>query len=173
MTSSPHIINSQQPLLSPALLIGWHVLTRPPARAGWLTHSIGADVAILSHSTYICRYVLCDAYAADRKSGSGGRERGLYSSRHLPYFIKVGAKTTTKIPCSTLYTLFLYDFKHLPSLQLFLNYVNCARAGRFNEYFTIHFPAFRFALIKSARSRIHSSLHSSKAISKANRFVNC
>ena len=40
-----------------------------------------------------------------------GMERwgGLYSSRHLPSFIKVGAKTTTKIPCSTLYTLFLNE----------------------------------------------------------------
>ena len=28
---------------------------------------------------------------------------GLYSSRHLPLIIKVGALTTTKIPCSTLY----------------------------------------------------------------------
>ena len=38
-----------------------------------------------------------------------GMERwgGLYSSRHLPSFIKVGAFTTTKIPCPTLYTLFL------------------------------------------------------------------
>jgi hypothetical protein len=99
----------QQPTASP--LPGssyWLTRTDTTPRPCGLINSLHWRRCCYPVALYICRYVLCDAYAADRKSGSGGRERGLYSSRHLPYFIKVGAKTTTKIPCSTLYTLFLY-----------------------------------------------------------------
>ena len=56
------------------------------------------------------RYVLCDVYVADRKSGSGGG-RGFLFSLHLPRQRSVGAKSSWKIPCTTLYTLFLYGNK--------------------------------------------------------------
>ena len=58
---------------------------------------------------YIGMYSVMRMQQTENQGVGGGR--GLYSSRHLPSFIKVGAKTTTKIPCSTLYTLFLYGIK--------------------------------------------------------------
>ena len=47
-----------------------------------------------------------------------GKERwgGLYSSRHLPCIIKVGAKTSSKIPCRTLYR---YTYSVFTSNQKF------------------------------------------------------
>jgi len=78
-----------------------------------------------------------NAYVADRTSGRG--EGGLYSLRHLPCIIKVGAKTSSKIPCSPLYTLFLYgrdtrhshwsinwDFSRKPGFTSSISFLNIA-----------------------------------------------
>ena len=77
---------------------------QPIRRAGerrgcWLLMMWGDDVIFLGGSP--------------RGEGEVG-EGGLYSLRHLPCIIKVGAKTTTKNICSTLYTLFLYAYPPPP-----------------------------------------------------------
>ena len=75
------------PLVRVVYYVGLYPASPLPGSSYWLLMMWGNDIIFLGESP--------------REKGEGGG--GLYSSRHLPCIIKVGAKTASIIPCTTLY----------------------------------------------------------------------